>query len=155
LALSLLSTRGDKPFPAALPKPNKHRLQNGFINSGTRLVKEEARQRSSECIAKPSAEERVAMKTVTTKMIVSFAGLLLVAPFFAVALIVGARAVSLSQGTQDDLLLVALAVGGAVASIINGMGRRTHREKNPGSSRPVEATSNAGTRGTSMIHLGY
>ncbi len=94
------------------------------------------------------------MKTVTTKMIVSFAGLLLVAPFFAVALIVGARAVSLSQGTQDDLLLVALAIGGAVASIVNGMGRRTEREKSASSKR-VEATSNAGTRRTSMIHLGY
>lgn len=94
------------------------------------------------------------MKTVTTKMIVSFAGLLLVAPFFAVALIVGARAVSLSQGTQDDLLLVALAIGGAVASIVNGMGRRSTREKSAGSQR-VEATNNAGTRGTSMMHLGY
>lgn len=94
------------------------------------------------------------MKTVTTKMIVSFAGLLLVAPFFAVALIVGARAVSLSQGTQDDLLLVALAIGGALASIVNGMGRRTAKEKHAGSQR-VEATSNAGTRGTSMMHLGY
>ncbi len=94
------------------------------------------------------------MKIVTTKMIVSFAGLLLVAPFFAVALIVGARAVSLSQGTQDDLLLVALAVGGAAASIINGMGHRAQREKNAGRQH-VEATSNAGGRGTSMIHLGY
>lgn len=94
------------------------------------------------------------MKIVNTKMIVSFAGLLLVAPFFAVALIVGARAVSLSQGAQDDLLLVALAVGGAVASIVNGMGRRTNREEHAGSKR-VEATNNAGTRGTSMIHLGY
>lgn len=94
------------------------------------------------------------MKIVNTKMIVSFAGLLLVAPFFAVALIVGARAVSLSQGTQDDLLLVALAVGGALASIVNGMGRRTKREEHAGSKR-VEATNGAGTRGTSMIHLGY
>jgi hypothetical protein len=94
------------------------------------------------------------MKIVTTKMIVSFAGLLLVAPFFAVALIVGARAVSLSQGTQDDLLLVALAVGGALASIVNGMGRRTAQEKGTGSQH-VEATNNAGTRGTSLMHLGY
>jgi hypothetical protein len=124
------------------------------MNCGTRLVKRRAHQRSSECIAKPSAEEKVAMKIINTKMIVSFAGLLLVAPFFAVALIVGARAVSLSQGTQDDLLLVALAVGGALASIVNGMGRRTVREKHAGRKR-VKATRNAGTRGTSMIHLGY
>ena len=95
------------------------------------------------------------MKSVTTKMIVSFAGLLLVAPFFAVALIVGARAVSLSQGTQDDLLLVALALGGAAASILNGMGRSKATEKHAGSEQRVEETHNARTRGTSMIHLGY
>jgi hypothetical protein len=94
------------------------------------------------------------MKTVTTKMIVSLTGLLLVAPFFAVALIVGARAVSLSQSAQDDLLLVALALGGAVASIVNGIGRRTAGEKSEGSEH-VEAANNARTRGASMIHLGY
>jgi hypothetical protein len=94
------------------------------------------------------------MKILSTKMIVSFAGLLLVAPFFAVALIIGARAVALSQGAQDDLLLIALALGGAVASIINGMGRRVEKEKHAGGKR-VAATGNARTRGASMIHLGY
>ena len=94
------------------------------------------------------------MKIVTTKMIVSLAGLLLVAPFFAVALIVGARAVALSQGAQDDLLLVALALGGAAASIVNGMGRRAMEEKHATGKR-VEVTNNARTRGASMIHLGY
>jgi hypothetical protein len=94
------------------------------------------------------------MKDVATKMIVSMIGLLLVAPFFVVALIVGARAVALSQGAQDDLLLVALALGGAAASIVNGMGRRTEKEKATCGSQ-VEVTSNARRRGASMIHLGY
>ena len=94
------------------------------------------------------------MKSVTTKMIVSFTGLLLVAPFFIVALIVGARAFSLSQGTQDELLLVALALGGAAASVINGMGLCTSREKQAGGKRVAE-TGSARTRGASMIHLGY
>ena len=94
------------------------------------------------------------MKIVTRKMIVSLAGLLLVAPFFAVALLVGARAVALSQGAQDDLLLVALALGGAAASIVNGMGRRTARDKHA-TGKPVEMMDNARTRGASMIHLGY
>ena len=69
------------------------------------------------------------MKDVTTKMIVSLVGILLVAPFFILAVIIGARAVALSQGTQDDLLLVALALGGAVSSIANGMGQRMAGEK--------------------------
>ena len=94
------------------------------------------------------------MKPVATKMIVSLIGLLLVAPFFVVALIVGARAVALSQGAQDDLLLVALAIGGAAASIVNGMGRRTGREKQEAGNR-VEVTSSARTQGVSVIHLGY
>lgn len=94
------------------------------------------------------------MKSVTGKMIVALIGILLVAPFFFVALIVGARAVALSQGAQDDLLLVALAMAGAAASIFNGVGRRTAREKHALGSR-VEATNSARTRGASMIHLGY
>lgn len=93
------------------------------------------------------------MKVVTAKMLIVLVGILLVAPFFAIALIVGARAVALSQGAQDDLLLVALALGGAAASIVNGMGRHIAREK-PASNH-VEATDNAASHGASMIHLGY
>ena len=94
------------------------------------------------------------MKSVTGKMIVSLIGILLVAPFFVIALIVGARAVALSQGAHEDLLLVALVLGGAAASIVNSMGRRTAREKRVLGGH-VEVTNNARTRGTSMIHLGY
>jgi hypothetical protein len=72
------------------------------------------------------------MKAVTRKMLLSLVGVVLVAPFFAVALIVGARAVALSQGTQDDLLMMALAFGGAIASVVNGLGRRTARSKHTG-----------------------
>ncbi len=52
------------------------------------------------------------MKAITNRMLLSLAGIALVAPFFAVALIISARAVALSQGTQDDLLMIALALGG-------------------------------------------
>ena len=94
------------------------------------------------------------MKAVTTKMIVSLVGILLVAPFFIVAVIIGARAVALSQGAQDDLLLVALALGGAVASIANGMGQRTAGEKQAGRQR-AGVTNSTQARGASVIHLGY
>lgn len=93
------------------------------------------------------------MKIANTKMPVSLIGILLVAPFFVIALIVGARAVSLSHGAQDDLLFVALALGGAAASIINGMGRRAEREQPEASN--VEARETVRTRRASMIHLGY
>jgi hypothetical protein len=95
------------------------------------------------------------MKAVTTKMIVSLVGILLVAPFFIVAVIIGARAVALSQGAQDDLLLVALALGGAAASIANGIGQRAAGEKHAAGSRHVGAPKSARTRGASVIRLGY
>ena len=95
------------------------------------------------------------MKAVNAKWLVSLIGILLVAPFFAIALIIGARVVALSHGTQDDLLLAALALGGAAASIINGMGRSHSIEKKRGSSYQVEATSKAHSRRAYMIHLGH
>lgn len=94
------------------------------------------------------------MKAVTAKMLLSLAGVLLAAPFFALALFVGARAVSLSHGTQDDLLLVALALGGAAASIINGMGRAAKERRRTVGTR-VAAASGARSRVSSMINLGY
>jgi NADH:ubiquinone oxidoreductase subunit 3 (subunit A) len=94
------------------------------------------------------------MKAVTAKMLISLIGILLVAPFFAIALIIGARAVALSHGAQDDLLLIALALGGAAVSIVNGMGRRTDREKRA-SNNPFESKEKAYSRSASMIHLGY
>ncbi|HYJ46408.1 MAG TPA: hypothetical protein VEV81_07315 [Pyrinomonadaceae bacterium] len=95
------------------------------------------------------------MKAVTAKMLLSLVGILLVAPFFAVALALGARAVSLSHGAQDDLLLVALALGGAVASIINGMGRRAVKEGRRVAGHQREAANNVRSRRGHMIHLGY
>jgi hypothetical protein len=94
------------------------------------------------------------MKAVTAKMLVSLIGILLVAPFFAIALLIGTRAVALSHGAQDDLLLIALALGGAAASIVNGMGRRTDREKRA-SNNHLGSKEKAYSRAASMIHLGY
>jgi hypothetical protein len=115
------------------------------------------RQRSYEVHRNSSIyedEERVVMKAVTAKMLISLIGILLVAPFFAIALIIGARAVALSHGAQDDLLLIALALGGAAASIVNGMGQRADREKRA-SNNPLESKEKAYSRSASMIHLGY
>lgn len=94
------------------------------------------------------------MKAATTKMLVSLVGILLVAPFFAIALLVGARAVALSQGAQDDLLLVALAICGALASIVNGTGFRSARAQRA-ADNSFEETKGARRRASSMIHLGY
>ncbi len=95
------------------------------------------------------------MKAVNAKWLVSLVGILLVAPFFAIALIIGARVFSLSHGTQDDLLLAALALGGAAASIINGMGRGSSREKRREVRHQVEAAGKASSGRAYMIRLGH
>ncbi|HEY0380248.1 MAG TPA: hypothetical protein VGC87_25265 [Pyrinomonadaceae bacterium] len=95
------------------------------------------------------------MKAVTAKMLVSLVGVLLAAPFFAVALVVGARAVTLSQGSRDDLLLVALALCGAAISIANGMGRRAAKERSVARGRMEMGGNAAPRRSASVIHLGY
>ena len=96
------------------------------------------------------------MKAVTAKMLISLVGVLLAAPFFAAALVIGARAVSLSRGSRDDLLLVALALCGAVISIANGMGRRADGNATRAHSEAGDATTpTTAPRGVSVIHLGY
>ena len=95
------------------------------------------------------------MKAVTAKMLVSLVGVLLAAPFFAVALVVGARAVSLSRGSHDDLLLVALALCGAAISIANGMGRRASAANDAARERTEANGNTTAPRSVSVIHLGY
>jgi hypothetical protein len=88
-------------------------------------------------------------------MLVSLVGVALAAPFFAIAVIVGARAVSLAESAQDDLLLIGLAAGGAVVSMINGFGRRTGRTEQAAKSR-VQLKEDAPSSHTpSVINLGY
>jgi hypothetical protein len=101
----------------------------------------------------PRRRRKPVMKAVNTKMLVSLVGVLLAAPFFFVALVVGARAVSLSQGSQDNLLLVALVMGGAAIGVVNGMGRRAQGET--GKCAQAEAAGKAASHGASVIHLGY
>jgi hypothetical protein len=87
-------------------------------------------------------------------MLVSLVGVALAAPFFAIAVIVGARVVALAQNAQDDLLLVGLAAGGALMSMINGFGRRTGQAERASRSRvPVQEDAESHVPGA--INLGY
>ena len=66
-------------------------------------------------------------------------GAVLIIPLFALAVITGAHANDLAQSGLDDLLLVGLAMGGAIASLVNGFGRRTVRAKEMKSGRSARA----------------
>ncbi|MGB7926053.1 MAG: hypothetical protein WCF57_22630 [Pyrinomonadaceae bacterium] len=94
------------------------------------------------------------MKSVTTRMLVSLVGVALAAPFFVIALIVGARVVALAETAQDDLLLVGLAFGGAAVSMINGFGRRTG-EADRIALDQAKAKEGADSHGASVANLGY
>ena len=69
-------------------------------------------------------ERKLAMKKVSQKLLWSVIAVALLAPLSAAALIVGARVAELRQSDGNDLLLVALAFGGAAVSALNGLGRR-------------------------------
>lgn len=90
------------------------------------------------------------MRAVTSKQLISLVGIAIAAPFFAIAVIAGARAIALVQGLEDDVLIVALATCGAVISMINGFGRRTSKRRE----RVVEARDNVASKGSSVISLG-
>ena len=94
------------------------------------------------------------MRSMTNKMLVSLVGVALATPFFVIAVIVGARVVSLAESAQDDLLLIGLAAGGAVVSMINGFGRRTGQVEQADKSR-AQVKKDAGCQGSSVINLGY
>ena len=61
------------------------------------------------------------MKATLTKSLVVLAGAVLVVPFVAVALFVGAQAAAAGGGTDEWLALAALAVGGALFGGVKGL----------------------------------
>jgi hypothetical protein len=90
------------------------------------------------------------MKAVNAKMVISLVGVMLIVPFFVVVLMVEARAAALAGGAQSDLFLVALALGGAACSMINGFGRRTGKALR-GAQHRVEARGSVAATVASMI----
>jgi predicted membrane-bound mannosyltransferase len=96
------------------------------------------------------------MKTLTVKMLISLAAVALAAPFFALALVVGARAIALAHSVQDNFLLVALAFVGAGVSVLNGFGQRTTKRAERGVAvESAEADYQAASHSASMMHPGY
>jgi hypothetical protein len=94
------------------------------------------------------------MRALTVKTLISLAAVALVAPFFALALVVGARAVSLMHGPQENLLLIALACAGAALSVLNGFGRRSEsRAQKNAESR--EGHYGPSARKASALYPGY
>ena len=64
------------------------------------------------------------MKALFTKSLVVLAGAALVVPFVALALFAGAQAAAGSGGTDERLVLAALAIGGALFGGVKGSKRQ-------------------------------
>ena len=64
----------------------------------------------------------VHMKNLTTQKLLSLAGIAIAAPVLALSIIVSARVAGVAE---NDLLMFALALCGAIVGGINGFGRRT------------------------------
>lgn len=105
--------------------------------------------------AEESKEEEVRekMKAVTAKQLWSISGVVVAASFLSVVLVVCVHIAVLAQGAQDDLFLVTLAFGGAVASAVNGFGRRAVKTARASESL-CEEQERAGRGNSSAIHLG-
>lgn len=96
-------------------------------------------------------EGEIRMKKITAGMFASLAAIAVAAPFFALAVLVGARAVEIATDAQDDFLLAALAVAAAAVGAINALGRG--EQKSPRGRLASEGRSRV--RGATTLHLGY
>lgn len=69
------------------------------------------------------------MKAVVTRTLITLVGLVLVVPFVAVALLVGARAVAGTESTEHNLMLLIFAFGAALFGVMKNSGRRAEIER--------------------------
>jgi hypothetical protein len=107
-------------------------------------------RRKSACGLWPNKKENIPMKRVSKRLLYSIITIALLAPLSATALIVGARVAEVTQSDGNDLLLVALALGGAALSALNGLGRRM-----AGLERAPGHAAKPSRRPREMVHLNY
>ena len=81
------------------------------------------------------------MKALTTKEVVSLAVIAITAPVLALGVVLAARAM---VAAENELMLLALTLCGAVVSGFNGFGRRTVRGRIPVAQEPPRTTVKRG-----------
>ncbi len=97
------------------------------------------------------------MKSLTVKTLMPLAVISIAALLLTAAMFVGERAVALRESAQDDLLIVALTLGGAAASMVKGFVRESHHNdaKHPAESVSSEAQhDDVISTDASMFNLG-
>ncbi len=94
------------------------------------------------------------MKSLTEKTLMSLAVIAVAALLLAAALFVGGHAVALAQNAHDDLLLVALALGGATLSMVNNLKRERAGATKREAHLHREASAASVSREASVFHIG-
>lgn len=96
------------------------------------------------------------MKKLTTKTFITLAAVALAAPFFAMAVVVGVRAVESAAGAEENFLLLALALLAVASSVLKARGDKTSASALAGQKEFV-AVRHQETRshGASALHLGW
>ena len=92
-----------------------------LVPCGTKLVRGNVARQTVFRVNRRLRHGKEFMKSITTKEVVSLAGIALAVPLLALAIVVSARA---AGAAGNDLLLLALALGGAIISGLNGFGHR-------------------------------
>lgn len=94
------------------------------------------------------------MKSISTKMLISVFGAIIAIPFFAIAIVVGAHAISLAQNSTNSVLLLCISCFAVAISVVNGIGR--NRASAVTGSHSRSALNDSGSvRRTAGIHLGF
>jgi hypothetical protein len=91
------------------------------------------------------------MKKITAGMFVALAAVAVAAPFFAMAVLVGLRAVESAAGLRENALLLAFAVAAAASAVFNARGERAAKPARVG----VVAGRRPVARKASALHLGW
>jgi hypothetical protein len=91
------------------------------------------------------------MKKVTAGMFVALAAVAVAAPFFAMAVLVGLRAVESAAGLRENFLLVAFAVAAVASAVLNARGERSEKPAQVGTA----AARRSVARKASALHLGW
>jgi hypothetical protein len=99
------------------------------------------------------------MKKLTAGTFITLAAIALAAPFFAMAVLVGVRAVELAVGAQENLLLLALVLLAAASPVLKARGDKAHAKAGVSHEGLVAMrrpeVSRAETRNASVLHLGW
>jgi hypothetical protein len=99
-------------------------------------------------------DEEESMKAISAKMLASLVAIGIAIPFFTIAVIVGAHALTMAQSSTGNMLIFCVTCCAAAIGVVNGLGRRTPAAVDSSQDRQALDDS-ASIQQTASIHLGF